>query len=182
MAYLYRHIRLDKNEPFYIGIGSDPAHKRAYAKTCRNRYWLNIAKLNPDYEVEIIFDNIPWREACLKEIEFISIYGRRDLKEGVLCNLTNGGEGCPGKVTSQETKDKISASVKRNTHWKNGRKHTGEARMKIKNAGEKKVINTKTGVIYDSITLAALSEGIIQTTLARKVKGTRTNNTHFKLL
>ena len=21
MAYLYRHIRLDKNEPFYIGIG-----------------------------------------------------------------------------------------------------------------------------------------------------------------
>jgi hypothetical protein len=23
MAYLYRHIRHDKNEPFYIGIGSD---------------------------------------------------------------------------------------------------------------------------------------------------------------
>jgi hypothetical protein len=22
MAYVYRHIRLDKNEPFYIGIGS----------------------------------------------------------------------------------------------------------------------------------------------------------------
>jgi len=21
MAYLYRHIRLDKNEPFYVGIG-----------------------------------------------------------------------------------------------------------------------------------------------------------------
>jgi hypothetical protein len=23
MIYLYRHIRLDKNEPFYIGIGED---------------------------------------------------------------------------------------------------------------------------------------------------------------
>lgn len=23
MAYVYRHIRLDKNQPFYIGIGSD---------------------------------------------------------------------------------------------------------------------------------------------------------------
>ena len=29
MAYLYRHIRLDKNEPFYIGIGSDTNFKRA---------------------------------------------------------------------------------------------------------------------------------------------------------
>jgi hypothetical protein len=32
MAYLYRHIRLDKNEPFYIGIGSDKQYKRAYNK------------------------------------------------------------------------------------------------------------------------------------------------------
>jgi len=23
MAYVYRHIRLDKNEPFYIGISND---------------------------------------------------------------------------------------------------------------------------------------------------------------
>ena len=29
MAYLYRHIREDKNEPFYIGIGSDSTYKRA---------------------------------------------------------------------------------------------------------------------------------------------------------
>jgi hypothetical protein len=27
MAYIYRHIRLDKNEPFYIGIGSDDKGK-----------------------------------------------------------------------------------------------------------------------------------------------------------
>ena len=27
MAYLYRHIRLDKNEPFYIGIVSDNVYK-----------------------------------------------------------------------------------------------------------------------------------------------------------
>jgi hypothetical protein len=29
MAYVYRHIRLDKNEPFYIGIGSDSSFARA---------------------------------------------------------------------------------------------------------------------------------------------------------
>ena len=32
MAYVYRHIRLDKNEPFYIGIGSDKTYKRANAR------------------------------------------------------------------------------------------------------------------------------------------------------
>ena len=29
MAYVYRHIRLDKNEPFYIGIGSDANYSRS---------------------------------------------------------------------------------------------------------------------------------------------------------
>lgn len=32
--YLYRHIRLDKNEPFYIGIGSEKfGFNRAISKT-----------------------------------------------------------------------------------------------------------------------------------------------------
>jgi len=26
--FLYRHIRLDKNEPFYIGIGTKPNSKK----------------------------------------------------------------------------------------------------------------------------------------------------------
>ena len=36
---IYRHIRLDTNQVFYIGIGSI---KRAYRKTGRNNYWNNI--------------------------------------------------------------------------------------------------------------------------------------------
>ena len=42
MAYVYRHIRLDKNEPFYIGIGSDKYYKRANSKD-RNAFWKRIA-------------------------------------------------------------------------------------------------------------------------------------------
>jgi hypothetical protein len=30
MAYLYTHIRLDTNEVFYVGIGSDKDYSRAY--------------------------------------------------------------------------------------------------------------------------------------------------------
>ena len=40
MAYLYRHIRLDNNEVFYIGIGSDSEgyYKRAKSHKYRNYY------------------------------------------------------------------------------------------------------------------------------------------------
>jgi hypothetical protein len=95
MAYVYRHIRLDKNEPFYIGIGKDDTYKRAYqsSKTKRSDFWHNIA--SKGYEVEILMDNLTWEQACEKEKEFISIYGRRDLGQGTLVNLTNGGENPP---------------------------------------------------------------------------------------
>lgn len=43
MAYVYRRIRLDKNEPFYIGIGTDTKnYKRANVRSLRNRVWKNI--------------------------------------------------------------------------------------------------------------------------------------------
>lgn len=91
MAYVYRHIRLDKNQPFYIGIGSDDNYTRAYTKDGRNPYWYNIVN-KTSYEVEIIIDNITWGGACEKEKEFISLY-RRTKDGGVLCNITLGGEG-----------------------------------------------------------------------------------------
>ncbi len=32
MAYVYKHIRLDTNEIFYIGIGNNNDYGRAYQK------------------------------------------------------------------------------------------------------------------------------------------------------
>jgi hypothetical protein len=110
MAYVYRHIRLDTNEIFYIGIGSENNdYKRAYTKRNRNKHWRNIVN-KTDYEVEIVLDNLTWDEACTKEIEFIKLYGRKDLNEGTLCNLTDGGEGPLGFVHSQESREKLSKS------------------------------------------------------------------------
>ena len=112
MAYVYRHIRLDKNEPFYIGIGSDKDYRRANVNTRRNKHWLNISKFG--YEVEIIYDDLTWDEACLKEKEFISLYGRSDKGMGSLCNLTDGGDGCYGRIiiVSDDTKRKMSENRK----------------------------------------------------------------------
>lgn len=109
MAYVYRHIRLDKNVPFYIGIGSDSLGEYKRAHNCghtRNKHWHNIVN-KTKYEVEIIIDGVAWEEALLKEVEFIKIYGRKQFG-GTLINLTDGGEGNVGYITSDETKKKQS--------------------------------------------------------------------------
>lgn len=111
MAYVYRHIRLDNNKPFYIGIGITEGYKRAYSEKDRNKYWKNIVDKAP-YEVEIMLDNLTWEEACEKEIEFITLYGRKDLNEGTLVNMTSGGDGVKGKIMGFEQKNKISLSKK----------------------------------------------------------------------
>lgn len=104
--YVYRHIRLDSNEVFYVGIGKrydksgfhSRKYNRMYSKQ-RNRFWKNITS-KTNYEVEIIFDDLTLSQACKKEIEFIKLYGRRDLKLGSLVNLTDGGEGNYGRIVS----------------------------------------------------------------------------------
>jgi len=100
---LYRHIRLDKNEVFYIGIGNE---KRPYSKFSRNRIWKFITE-KTNYRVDIILDNLTYQEACKKEIEFINIYGRKDLGLGTLVNLTDGGTGGSGLKHTEETKLKM---------------------------------------------------------------------------
>lgn len=117
MAVVYRHIRLDKNEPFYIGIGEKK--NRAHTKHGRNEFWNKIIK-KTNYRIDILFDDLTWEEAQEKEKEFISIYGRRDLGTGILVNLTDGGENPPkmfghkfnlGRKQSTTTRKKRSESM-----------------------------------------------------------------------
>jgi hypothetical protein len=131
MAIVYRHIRLDKNEPFYIGIGK--TENRAYIKRKRNNYWKHIVKSSP-YEVQILFDDLTWDEACDKEIEFIKLYGRKDLGTGTLVNMTDGGDGRTNIVVSEETKQKISKSSL-------GRKFSDEHRQKISESNKGKILS-----------------------------------------
>jgi len=109
MAYVYRHIRLDKNEPFYIGIGSDIAYKRAREKSRRSNLWNKIIAKS-DYDVEILIDDITFDGAKLKEIEFIKLYGRIDLGNGTLANLTDGGDGAINRIFTPEHRKKLSLS------------------------------------------------------------------------
>lgn len=109
MAYVYRHIRLDKKEPFYIGIGTDKYFNRAKSKLKRNNLWNKIVS-KTDYEIEIIFEHEDYKIIKEKEKEFIALYGRKDLSTGSLSNLTDGGEGALGHVPSLEKR--INQSIR----------------------------------------------------------------------
>jgi hypothetical protein len=101
--YLYRHIRLDKNEPFYIGIGTinkksntiKSRYSRAYDKVGRNNIWKGITK-RTEYEIEILLESNDRNFIIEREIEFISLYGRICNHTGSLTNLSEGGEGAYG--------------------------------------------------------------------------------------
>ena len=101
--YLYRHVRLDKNEVFYVGIGKIKQkylnnyneftrYYRAFEKSRRSKHWTNIVN-STGYLVEIMMTSSCPMHIKTKEIEFISLYGRRDLGTGSLVNQTRGGDG-----------------------------------------------------------------------------------------
>lgn len=118
MPHVYRHIRLDTNMPFYIGIGVDDDFVRAYEdrKGRRSEWWLRIAK-KYGFSVDILFENISIEEAKKKEVEFIKLYGREDLGTGTLINQTNGGDGCNGWMADKATKEKMKAAAKIRGTW-----------------------------------------------------------------
>ncbi len=155
--YIYRHIRLDTREPFYVGLGSKKnrtfysfktEYERAFVRKNRNEWWNNIIK-KTDYIVEIICESNSIDFIRKKEQEFIFIYKK------TLCNLTLGGEGTlglspwnkgikmwnsemihpnKGKVLSEETKNRKSESMKKSPYnWK-GKNLSKETVEKIRNS------------------------------------------------
>lgn len=84
--YVYQHIRMDTQSPFYIGKGKGD---RAASRHSRNPHWRNIARKH-GVSVEIVASGLDEELAFLAEVELIDKYRRlgRDL-----CNMTEGGDG-----------------------------------------------------------------------------------------
>lgn len=208
MAYLYRHIRKDKNEVFYIGISSDKYYKRAHVTARRNKFWTIISS-KTDIKVEIMIDNIDWEEACKKEIEFIKLYGRRDLGKGTLVNLTDGGDGTLNRLKSEE-EIKLRRKIALENNPFAGKKHSKQSkeRMRIAKVGtkiprerverqrlqmigkckgensvlSKLILNFETGIYYFGVTQASESSNYKRKTLSRMLNGEMQNKTNLKFI
>jgi len=171
MAYIYRHIRQDKNIPFYIGVGlSNDNYFRAYqkSKTKRSTYWHNISRNG--YDVEILMDGLTKEEAFEKEKEFIKIYGRSNNSTGILCNLTNGGENPPinegdkNPAKRKEVREKLSIQ-------KLGIKLSKEHRHNLSIASKKcgKIPPSQKGVKRNASSISKMIESRLINGIGRKV-------------
>ena len=154
---VYRHIRKDSNSPFYIGIGKDP--KRPYSKKYRNKAWLGVIA-KTEYEIEILFENLTKEQAIRKEIEFIKLYGRKDIRTGCLYNMTSGGEGVNNMVYTKERNAKISKTL-------TGGKRTLEAIRNNILGNTKRIPVTIKGISYPSLRQAGLALGIHKATVQK---------------
>lgn len=152
MHYLYRHIRIDKNEPFYIGIGTKSnrvrpnirsEYRRAYYIDRKgSSIWNNIAG-KTDYEVQIMLESDNYDFIKQKEIEFIKLYGRINIGTGCLANMTNGGDGTIGHIKSEE-------QIERHKIWMTGRKQS-------RNTIEKRIIS-RIGYKHSELTKQKISD------------------------
>lgn len=146
--FLYRHVRHDSNTVFYIGIGTKEnkyfgyptEYKRAYDKVRRSKYWKNIVN-KTTYNVEILFETSDIELIKIKEKEFISLYGRNDLKKGTLVNHNDGGAGLEGCKHTIETKLKISNSNKGRVSAMKNKKHSEETKKRIGNSNKGKKLS-----------------------------------------
>lgn len=142
---------MDKRVSFYA---------RAKCKNRRHDYWKRIvSKNNGVFIVEIIFECETEEQINAKEIEFIALYGRKDLGKGTLVNFTDGGEGAKGVVMSDEVKKKHSVS------------------MQGKNWRSKKVIDVVTKKVYPTVKDAEQSLGMKKGLLGKYLNGQNSNTT-----
>ena len=86
--YVYEWIRLDTNEPFYVGKGCGDRWKSLHREY--NSYFMNIVN-KVDVAVVILKDDLSETEAY--EIESYYIWQYRDIIGYRLCNINDGGEG-----------------------------------------------------------------------------------------
>jgi hypothetical protein len=99
--HVYAYLRED-GSPYYIGKGKD-----------RWRWTQNhVAKIPPKERLRIVADYLTNEEACAKEIALIKLLGRKDLGTGILRNLTDGGEGAPGRIYTEEMRIKQRSKMK----------------------------------------------------------------------
>ena len=202
---LYAHRKKTDGSIFYVGIGTE---KRPYINKSRNDYWHNTVN-RYGYYVDILSKELSIEDALELEEFVICELGRKDLGNGNLVNLNNGGKG--NLQVSDLTKKKMSKSAIGRTAWnkglpmseeqkaklskiregvtspRKGVKLTKETREKIrkanlggKSSSAKSVYNTKTNETFETIKKAAESMNVNYSTLSSMLNGSRKNKTNLK--
>ena len=122
--YVYRHIRNDTGEVFYIGKGSLRVNRKltGYERAAiahKNPAWRHVVQKAGGFSFEVIAHFATDADAQNHERLLIAAYGRRDLGMGQLVNFTDGGDGHAGIIASDSLRQKRrkNASAPRSNAW-----------------------------------------------------------------
>lgn len=112
--YVYKYYDTIRNEYIYIGKGTGFRKKHHLRRSDKHPLTQRISWIRDNNKEPIIETTYVENEdiALSEEIRLIAEIGRKDLGKGPLLNLTDGGDGKSGRKHSEETRRKISESLK----------------------------------------------------------------------
>ena len=169
--YIYEYVRLDTNEPFYIGKGKK---NRCYdLKYSRNKYFKNIVN-NREVAVVILENNLDEKTAYQYECWYINEYKNLGYP---LVNICDGGEGVTllgekNPMYGKSPYDNKTDEEKEEYKNKISKNHADFKGLKCGNA--KRVLCIfPNGDVSNVMTIKDLAEylGIERNTLAKMVNG-----------
>jgi len=131
--YVYFYLRND-GTPYYCGKGKTG---RAWAKNHGSILVpIDMAR------IVIVAHRLSETESHLLEIRLIKQFGRKDLGTGILRNMTNGGDGTSGRITTLVTKSRISkvklGKPNKGAGWNKGIKYDEEFKQRMDMTGLEK--------------------------------------------
>lgn len=155
-VYVYRDPRT--GFPIYVGKGSGNRVRVHWEwRTCNfllARCLVKIKEAGLEPIREIVGRHDDEAKAFEQEKGLIELYGRRNVRTGTLCNMTDGGEGATGNVVPPEVRAKISASLKgirrppqsaeqkaKHSERMTGRTASVETRLKMSSAGKGRTLS-----------------------------------------
>lgn len=129
--YVYLLIDSTTGQPFYVGKGSggrmyqhlNEAQREGYVKRSVHCKIISILSKGGTISYEKTMCDSE-QHAFSEENRLIDLYGRKDNGTGILCNLTDGGEG----------KNRSRASIERTASKHRGQKRSEASRTRMKKA------------------------------------------------
>ena len=131
--YVYIHKKATSGEIFYVGKGKN---NRCTSVKGRSKHWRNIHNKHVVI-CEIVANSLMESEAFLLEKKLIRKFGRLDLGEGTLVNLTDGGEGVSNWNITEKRREQIRVSS-------TGRKHTEATKEFLRTINTGRIISPET--------------------------------------